>query len=450
MIFSSLPFLFFFSVYALAWAISNTTFRLLLLIVGSLFFYGYWNWHYALLPLLLSLVAFFTALLIEKFHNTYLYFLGIILLLLPLAYYKYFNFLFDSTYVTEALPLGISFITFTLVSYVIDVKRKTFAVEQKFNVFLAYIVFFPQLIAGPILRPHELIPQIKNLPSTNKTLIATGILIFSIGLGKKLLFADQIAPYVDHVYADPYAATWTQWFIAFYGFPMQVYNDFSGYTDMAIGLALFFGFTLPINFDRPFGAHNTAELWRRWHMTLTNWFRDYVYFPLVKVSKLNRILTHFLAAWLVMTLVGFWHGAGLTFLLWGSINGLTVAIINTMKLKKIAIKLPLLLKIILTFHWFAITVILFRAENMTNAVDMYTVLFSKALMLQPFSVTEIYPILLLAIFFLLHRFDSIAYLKETFIHSNKIILISFIFFIWIASFVFGFDHSSSKFIYFDF
>jgi alginate O-acetyltransferase complex protein AlgI len=333
----------------------------------------------------------------------------------------------------------------------VDVKRKTFAVEKKFNVFLAYIVFFPQLIAGPILRPHELIPQIKNLPSTNKTLIATGVLIFSIGLGKKLLLADQIAPYVDLVYANPYGATWTQWLIAFYGFPMQVYNDFSGYTDMAIGLALFFGFILPINFDRPFGAQNTSDLWRRWHMTLTNWFRDYAYYPLVKVSKLDRILKHFLAAWLVMTLVGFWHGAGLNFILWGSINGLTVAIINIMKLKKINIKLSLVIKILLTFHWFAITAILFRAENMTNAFEMFTALFSKTLSLESFSVAQIYPLLLLTIFFLSHKFDSIAYFKDTLIRYNKAILICFIFFIWTASFVFGFDHgSSTKFIYFDF
>ena len=307
MIFSSLPFLVFFVLYVGVWTMSPAKYKLYVLIVGSLFFYGYWNWSYVALPVVLTLLTYSATIIVlqsnEKVKQRNLL-ISIFLILLTLIYFKYFDFLFNTALINVSLPLGISFITFTLISYIVDVTKNRYPIEKSFSFLLGYILFFPQLIAGPILRPRELIPQLRNLPIVTNKMRFTAFVIFTVGLGKKLIFADQIAPYVNTVYENPSTVTFSEWLVGVYGFSMQVYCDFSGYSDMAIGLALFFGIRLPLNFNRPYASASIAEIWRRWHITLSTWFRDYVFFPIngkkANTQKLFFAALFTMGAWWVM------------------------------------------------------------------------------------------------------------------------------------------------------
>ncbi|MGB5793926.1 MBOAT family O-acyltransferase [Poseidonibacter sp.] len=321
--------------------------------------------------------------------------------------------------------------------------------ENSFTVLLGYILFFPQLIAGPILRPKELIPQLKNLPIVTNKMRILAITIFTIGLVKKIIFADQLAPYVDAVYKDPMNSLYHEWLIAVYGFAVQLYCDFSGYTDMAIGLALFFGIRLPINFNRPYLATSVPDIWRRWHITLSTWFRDYIFFPIA--GRKYNIYLHFFAALFTMSLCGLWHGAGFNFLLWGFLNGLYLAISNLLRIKKITIPFPTFVKIFITFHWWLITCILFRATDLSNALDMFIMglrweTFDSSL-LQYF----LFPILLIFAFFISHYYDQISSIEKLTLRIRKNYLFIILLMIWIIVILFSNStEGTEKFIYFDF
>lgn len=338
MIFSSSTFLAFFSALLLLYvgATSHRQ-RAAILLAGSVLFYASWKPAYLLL-LGSSLAAnylFYCSLLRRRSLGVLV--AGIALNLAVLSAYKYLIFFIETglwlgragglsltgeppAWLHWALPLGISFFTFQMLSALIDVYRGEWDRKITFSKWCLYVSFFPQLIAGPIMRPHELVGQLDNLRSIRMDDVRWGAAIFVGGLIKKVLLADNLAPIADHLYAVPDQLTLGLAWLATAAFALQIYFDFSGYSEMAIGLARFFGIRLPRNFRYPYLSHNFSEFWQRWHVTLSQWLRDYLYISLGG-SRGTRVRT-FLNLSVTMLLGGLWHGAGWTFVFWGFLHGL--------------------------------------------------------------------------------------------------------------------------------
>ena len=310
------------------------------LLLVSLFFYGYWKVEYV--PLLLFSIGFNYAVAegISVWHGRpaarWIMKAGVAINLLLLGYYKYTNFILDALGRVGGpeihrfdiiLPLAISFFTFTQIGYIVDVYR-----DQKLHYRLldysVFVVFFPHLIAGPIVRHWEIIPQFADKPlKANREDMGAGIAMFLLGLYKKVLLADPASRFADTVYGAAEAGTAITWFDGWLGtiaYAMQIYFDFSGYSDMAIGLARMFGMKFPRNFDSPYKAGSIIEFWRRWHITLQRFLREYLYFPLGG----NRCgkTRHLVNIMITMVVSGLWHGAGWTFLVWGALHGTYIVI----------------------------------------------------------------------------------------------------------------------------
>ncbi len=291
------------------------------------------------------------------------------------------NGLVGSTFnVNELLvPIGISFYTFQILSYLIEVYRgKTDAVTSLAD-FGAYITFFPNLISGPIVKASQFVPQIrKNIPITEEDFSLAALLIIT-GLVKKIVIADYIsANFVDRVFDNPLLFTGFEHLVAVYGYTLQIYCDFSGYTDIAIGIALLLGFRLPPNFDGPYKAHNIAEFWKKWHMSLTNWFLDYLFLPLayflsnhLPERRYFRISTermiYFTVTMVTFLLCGLWHGAAMNFVIWGGIHGMALVLhkfvfskMAFFKQKKRSIDI---LSRVITFHFIVFTWIIFKTRD---------------------------------------------------------------------------------------
>lgn len=305
---------------------SRRLLRIWWLILASFVFYGFWDIR--LIPLLAGsiVVNWFLSRLHTRFPSAHITAIGVAANLALLAAFKYTNFLADSfawlggwehREWSIVLPLAISFFTFQQVSYIADLGRGK-APLYRFDEFALYICFFPQLIAGPIVRHHEIIFQFDEAPTRDglDERISKGLTMFVVGLGKKVLLADPLAKLADPIYASAAAGdaiSMTQGWIATWAYTFQLYFDFSGYSDMAIGLALMFGFSLPINFDRPYRAASIRDFWRRWHMTLTRFMRDYVYVPIglrIPFELRGRFrLPDVVSTVITMALLGLWHGA---------------------------------------------------------------------------------------------------------------------------------------------
>ncbi|MDC1066116.1 hypothetical protein OAQ86_06835 [Candidatus Pseudothioglobus singularis] len=350
------------------------------------------------------------------------------------------------------MPLGISFITFTMVAYVVESYKQHFPVEKSYKSLLAYILFFPQLIAGPIIRPSNLLPKLHHLPKkVDLTKIKLGLFIFSIGVMKKIVFADQIGVMVDSVYLNHDSVTSLEVLIASYGFSLQIYCDFSGYCDMAIGLGLILGIRLPRNFNKPYLASSISEFWRRWHITLSTWLRDYLFIPLggsrVGISKTGRNLL------ITMVLGGIWHGAGWTFILWGLIHGLALFIMYALR-RIIRIRINNFaynfFKIFLVFNFVSLTWIFFRSPDTTVAFNMFSALNGLSFVnYETLIKNNQFYILLIIIFLFAHKVDSIANFRLFFHKSSTLKVVLTSIFIWILVITFG-STSSESFIYYDF
>ena len=294
MLFSTPVFFVFFAIYFAIHLLLPARYRLCLIVAGSTVFYAWWKPAYAWLPYLLASIAYFGVIWLmraepgpsRKLRLT----LTIVLLFLPLFLFKYSNFLFidvigafsgdQARLMDLALPLGLSFVTFTLTAYVVDIYKGRFPPDSSPLTVLAYVLFFPHLIAGPILRPAELIPQLSRPRRAKSLHLTAAISLFTVGLIKKLVVADQLAGMVDAAYEQTSLASAPEALLAIYGFSAQIYCDFSGYTDMAIALAMMLGIRLPTNFAQPYCATSIVSFWRRWHITLSFWLRDYLYIPL--------------------------------------------------------------------------------------------------------------------------------------------------------------------------
>jgi D-alanyl-lipoteichoic acid acyltransferase DltB (MBOAT superfamily) len=346
------------------------------LTLASLFFYGWWNpWH---LPLIAGSIAFnfAVATALRRGAGGRMLAFGVAANLALLGVFKYADFfLANAARVTGdaphllhlALPLGISFFTFTQIAYLVDVHRRK-AQEPVFVNYALFVTFFPHLLAGPILHHSEMMPQFAE--ATNKRPqwdnLAAGLFLLAIGLVKKVLIADTFAPIADAGFAAPATLAAPAAWAAVLAYTMQIYFDFSGYTDMALGAARMFNIRMPINFDSPYRATDIREFWHRWHITLSRFLREYLYIPLggnrgAELHTAANILATFL-------LGGLWHGAAWTFVLWGLLHG--VAMIVCRAWGKVGVPLPRALAWALTFLFVMVSWVFFRATSLEGALAM--------------------------------------------------------------------------------
>jgi alginate O-acetyltransferase complex protein AlgI len=353
------------------------------LLLSSLIFYASWNYRF--LPLLIGsiIIGYFSGLLLHRSSTRPLLVLALFLSLLPLSYFKYAGFLAsnlgmdpDSIIWTTVLPLGISFYTFQQIAYLIEIY-KGYPPERNFLRYALFIAFFPQLIAGPIVRPQQILPQLQKLHATVQN-FNIGLFYFVIGFLKKVGIADQIGPHVDAVYALSGDPSFGQSITAVLGYSLQIYFDFSGYCDMALGLGKLFGVNIPINFNSPYQSRSLIGFWRTWHITLSNFFRDYVYFPLG--GNRNGPVRKYLNIWVTMLLCGLWHGANWSFVLWGGLHGVFLTLNHWIRKTFIAeegekqLPSPLFSSLgwMLTFSFVALTWVIFRAPDLDSAFKIYS------------------------------------------------------------------------------
>jgi alginate O-acetyltransferase complex protein AlgI len=393
MLFNSLNFIAFYTVVLFLFYILSPKYRWLLLLAASYYFYACWKIEYAAILLSTTLITYITAFPIQKGSKKKLYlFLSIVLNLGHLFYFKYlsfflnngnaalqkFNLIYNSPSFKILIPVGISFYIFKAISYSIDVYRGVTKPEKHFGIFALYVSFFPELFAGPIDRASRLLPQFKGTKKLNFELFKNGMMLMLWGYYKKVVIADRLAPIVDRVFDNPLYYNGFTFTIATLLFAIQIYCDFSGYTDIASGVSRTMGIDLSDNFNRPYSSESIIEFWKRWHISLSYWLRDYVYIPLGgnRVSKFRWYWNLFIT----FLICGFWHGAQLTFIIWGCIHGIYAIISHSTKAirqKIIAIihiyKFPLVHKffrISITFLYVCFAWIFFRAHTISDAFQI--------------------------------------------------------------------------------
>ncbi len=343
-------------------------------IIFSFFFYYKTSGVYLLILVLTSITDFSFALLLhnskKKFWRITWLILGIVPSMGLLGYFKYTNFILSNWYAIIGknfqpldifLPVGISFYTFQSVSYIVDVYTKKLEPTKNLLDYAFFLSFFPQLVAGPIVKAHHFLPQLKKTPKVTKYDVYSGVWLIMIGVIKKAVFSDYIAQFNDIVFANPLGHSGFENLMAVYGYTLQIYMDFSGYSDMAIGLGRIMGFDLGINFKLPYQARNITDFWRRWHISLSTWLRDYIYIPLGgnrkgKLKQYRNIMY-------TMLFGGLWHGADWKFVFWGGIHGVGLIIHKMLKptLDKIPDIFPKkFLSWFITFHFVIFLWIFFR------------------------------------------------------------------------------------------
>lgn len=409
MLFQSIEFLIFLPiVFLLYWFVfKRLKYQNMLVLVASYIFYGWWDWRFLILIAITSGFSFLSGILIRTFESNprktkWISASNIILNLLILCVFKYFNFfvgsfvqLFDLfgmhldwASASIILPVGISFYTFQALSYTIDVYRKKIEPTSDAVAFFAYISFFPQLVAGPIERSTNLLPQFQKERVFTFENGADGLRQMLWGFFKKIVIADQCAKYVDVVFNSYASQNSSTLLLAMFLFSIQVYADFSGYSDIAIGTAKLFGIKLMRNFNNPYFSRDIAELWRRWHISLMTWFRDYVYFPLggSRVSKAKMIRNTFI----VFLLSGLWHGANWTFIGWGAFHailfmplillGKNRRYIDNVAENQLFPSLKELLQMVFTFVLFSFGVLIFRSQTIGDAWSYFLLIFNQTVL----------------------------------------------------------------------
>ncbi|MEZ5668079.1 MAG: MBOAT family protein [Alphaproteobacteria bacterium] len=360
--------------------------RKLFLIAASYVFYAAWDWRFCFLLLGSSLFNYAAGLLMDRLHSPRRRKQVLIVAaagnLAVLGFFKYFDFFVESLndlflnlgmdrelpYMAVILPVGISFFTFQGISYVVDVYRREIRASTSVLDILLYISFFPQLVAGPIVRASTLIPQIQREPDSRAILAGWGVVLILVGLFKKLIVANYLATeLVDQVFFDPtYYGSWDL-LVGAYAYAVQIYCDFSGYSDMAIGTAALLGYRFDKNFDQPFRAASIREFWRRWHISLSSWLRDYSTSRSAAAGTGRGRPGNLM---ITMLLGGIWHGAAWTFVVWGLMHGLALAVENLVTHRRqLAVRSVLLrgLGVLYTFHFVVLAFVFFRAESIDYA-----------------------------------------------------------------------------------
>ncbi|MCZ7648467.1 MAG: MBOAT family protein [Planctomycetota bacterium] len=393
MLFNSFTFWIFFAAVFAAYAVLAHRWQNRLLLAASYVFYGWWDWRFLSLMAFSTLVDYVAGLRIaqsdEPRRRRNWLLLSVVTNLGLLGFFKYCGFFVRSAAdaltalglepnlpaLSIVLPVGISFYTFQTLSYSIDIYRRELEPSRDLLDFALFVSFFPQLVAGPIERARNLLPQIQQPRRMTWDGWCEGATLCAIGLFKKVAVADLVAPMVARAFAAPEACTGTTLLVGLYAFSLQIYADFSGYSDMARGLARIMGFNLMENFQQPYFSASITEFWRRWHISLSTWLRDYLYIPLggnrgdPAAAYRNLLVT--------MTLGGLWHGANWTFVVWGVLHGLYLAVHKRILGGARPLDVPAkdtparfavyLVKLLATFHLVALTWIFFRAQDFSQA-----------------------------------------------------------------------------------
>lgn len=443
MIFSSIQFIIFFLIFLLFIKILKNNQRSII-ILFSIFFYGFWSPPFTFLILFFFITSYF---FLKKDLSLKV---SIPVTLFPLFYFKYSFFLsnfYEIKILTDLsykgdLPLAISFITFTTIAILVDVKTKKYNDKINFYSLSEFLIYFPQLIAGPILRAKELIPLLKNKIVFTNANVKFGILLFMIGFIKKVFFADSISNFIDPIFEKENFTESQDYIKGFLLFPLQIYFDFSGYVDMALGVSKILSIDLPINFNRPYLSGSLTEFWRNWHITLSKWFRDYVYIPLGGSRYGNKKL--FSNLFLTMSIAGLWHGASINFILWGSMNGIFLFLEKQMSKY---FNFNRLIKIFLTCFLVFNLWIIFRINDLNFLLIFYSNLYQNF-----FTIIEIENLILLALVITAvfsQKFDNYKYIENISKKLNFLILIPIFIIVLITGLAIK-AGSSEKFIYFDF
>ena len=478
MFFNSIDFAIFLPIiFILYWFVINKNLKLqnLLIVIASYFFYGWWDWRFLSLILFSTIVDYSVGLKLNKEENLFkrkiLLWTSIIVNLGFLGFFKYYNFFIDnftaafsflgieinSNSLNIILPVGISFYTFQTLSYTIDVYKKKFNSTKDFIAFAAFVGFFPQLVAGPIERATNLLPQFCKKRKFIYDQAVDGLKQILWGLFKKIVIADNCALIANEIFNNSVNYSGSTLILGALFFAFQIYGDFSGYSDIAIGTARLFGFNLTQNFAFPYFSRDIAEFWRRWHISLSSWFRDYLYIPLggSRGSKWKQIRNVFA----IFIISGFWHGANWTFIIWGLLNAiyfLPLLLLNKNRNHlgvvaegKLFPSLKELYGIFLTFILTVLAWVFFRANNVEHAISYMSEIFSSSLFYTP----EIFPkkTFILILFFILiewlGRNEKYAIEK---ILNNMAKPLRWIIYYALALIILYFSGSKQDFIYFQF
>ena len=483
MLFNSIDFSIFLPiVFFLYWFVTNNNLKLqnLLLVTVSYIFYGWWDWRFLSLILFSTIIDYFIGqrLNIETNQDKRKLLLSasIIINLGFLGFFKYYNFFLDnfinafsffgfsinSNSLNIILPVGISFYTFQTLSYTIDVYKRNLKPTHDFIAFSAFVSFFPQLVAGPIERATNLLPQFYKKRVFNYNRAVDGLRQILWGLFKKIVIADGCAQFANEIFNNSEDYNGSTLFLGALFFAFQIYGDFSGYSDIAIGTSRLFGFNLKQNFAFPYFSRDIAEFWRRWHISLSTWFRDYLYIPLggSRGGTWMKIRNTFI----IFIVSGFWHGANWTFIVWGALNAiyflpLLLANKNRSHLGTVADGkyLPTLKETLCMLATFLLTVVawvFFRAENMTHAMSYLNEIFSLRFFQAPYfkDGTLALPTLGFLMLFLviewMGRENQYALENFAFKAKRPIRIISY--YVIIISIIWGAGRTGGDFIYFQF
>jgi alginate O-acetyltransferase complex protein AlgI len=416
-------------VFIIYWFITNRSLRLqnLTILTASYFFYGWWDWRFLSLIIFSTVVDFMVGQGLMKTDDRMTrkmwLWLSIIVNLGLLGVFKYYNFFLDSLYnaapglqavmgfntLSIILPVGISFYTFQTLSYTIDIYKRKLEPTNDFIAFAAYVAFFPQLVAGPIERATNLLPQFKKERVFNYTAAVDGMRQILWGLFKKIVIADNSAVFANEIFANSESYSGSVLLFGALFFAIQIYGDFSGYSDIAIGTARLFGFNLMRNFAFPYFSRDIAEFWRRWHISLSTWFRDYLYIPLGgsrggRGMQIRNIFVIFIVS-------GFWHGANWTFIAWGALHAIFfLPLLLTKKNRshmdiaakgKLLPSLKELMGMAVTFTLVLLAWVFFRAEDLGHAFSYLGGMFSSSLFTVPSfhdSVKALTALILISVF----------------------------------------------------
>lgn len=388
--------------------VSKPSFRIFALILLSIVFYSYWDVGYFFILIFYIVLGVVACHLLAR-NRRYLPFL-IIFSLLPLIFYKYTDFFLRTIGISGmgiALPLGISFITFSLISMMVDFSRSSVKKINHSDIGL-YISFFPHLIAGPILRTREVVPQFKSIHVSWGNFVYN-LPLFAVGMVKKVLIADPIGGYIAPVFSDPLSHGFWDLFISSLGFSIQIYCDFSAYSDMAIAIAGMFGVCFPENFRSPYLSFSLSEMWKRWHMTLSFWLRDYLFVPLVRYFGKGLV---YLPILITMLVSGLWHGANWNFIIWGGLQGIIMVIDNYIGFGKFVKKYAYtkVFFIVINFFVWSFLAILFRSASASSAWDYYQSMLSFNI--EAFSPDNMFVLFLVLITLSVHYFDNVNFIRE--------------------------------------
>lgn len=392
MLFNSFQFLLFFPIVTLLYFLTPGKYRWLLLLIASCIFYTAFIPVYILILFFTIVIDYYAGIMISKSEGKrrkWFLVMSIVANVLVLAVFKYYNFFIDNInevllsigvqthklpFLDIILPIGLSFHTFQAMSYTIEVYRRNVLPEKHFGYYSLYVMFYPQLVAGPIERPQNILPQLHEHHKYDHGKMISGLRLMLWGLFKKVVIADRLSLMVDYVYNNPVNHSGFTFIVATILFGIQIYCDFSGYSDIAIGSARTMGIDLMVNFKRPYFSATISEFWRRWHISLSTWFRDYVYIPLGgnKVSEVHRCLNLFI----VFLISGLWHGASWNFVIWGALHGFYLVMGIWMGKWIPFLAKKNFINILWTFLLVNLTWIFFRASTFNQATQILSGIFS--------------------------------------------------------------------------